>query len=170
MPTVIEKIDKYITESSKVQKKLIKEDIVDNDFTADVIDLLNSLDDSVLDDTQLILKDRILSAVDGLDDLEINLEDVDDVEDVDDELDQIIDEPAPEVLDEPIDDLDYDLEDLDYVGEATDREKKEIKDKKDTIKRLERSMKSETDPKKKNEKSKNIAKRKKSLSTLMAKK
>lgn len=167
MTTVIEKIDKYITESGKVQKKLIKEDIIDSDFTADVIDLLNSLDDSVLDDTQLILKDRILSSVDGLDDLEINLDDVDDVEDVDgDELDQVIDEPVPET----IDDLDFDLDDLDYVGEETNREKKEIKDKKETIKKLERSMKSETDPKKKNERSKTIANRKKSLSTLMAKK
>lgn len=121
MPTVIDRIDKYITESGKVQKKLIKEDIIDNDLTADIIDLLNSLDDSVLDDTQLILKDRILSSVDGLDDLEINLDDVDDVEDVDgDELDQVIDEPVPET----IDDLDFDLDDLDYVGEETDKKKK----------------------------------------------
>jgi hypothetical protein len=123
--SVIDKIDAYIESTSK--KKVIKEEIGENDFNSDVINFLNSIDDSMLDDEQIELKNKILSAnVETVtddypedDDDDIVIDDVDDIDitgnvnpdeigtdDID--LDTIIDVDVPKLSsadDFPEDDL-----------------------------------------------------------------
>lgn len=103
--SVIDKIDEYVTRKD-TKKKIIKES---TDINADILDLLNSLDDSMLDETQIELKERILSAnfeaqEDDVDDVVVDLDDyVDDV-DIDVDLDTIIDDDIPPSDDSPIED------------------------------------------------------------------
>ncbi|HRS26531.1 MAG TPA: hypothetical protein P5140_08335 [Methanofastidiosum sp.] len=78
---IIEKIDEYL--KSKEKKELIKEDIDSLDLTDDIITLINSLDDSVLDDRQIALKNKILSSIND----EIIDDDLDDDEVIDDSPD-----------------------------------------------------------------------------------
>ncbi len=59
---ITDKIDEYLNRKKK--PNLIKEDIDSVDVTDDIIRLIESLDDTVLDDEQIELKDKILSLLD----------------------------------------------------------------------------------------------------------
>jgi len=56
---ITSKIDEFL---SRNKKKLIKEQSEVSDLNADVMELLNSLDDDYLDEDQIALKDRIISS------------------------------------------------------------------------------------------------------------
>lgn len=111
--SVLDKIDKFMGKvnpsvKDKFKKHLVKEDIDEGGLNSDIIDLLNSLDDDMLSDEQLELKDRILSSYDYVD--------------VDDGADIPIDDDDIEV---PIDDLDLDLDlDIDLDDGFVDESKK----------------------------------------------
>jgi len=95
--SVLDKIDEYITRTNP-KKKIIRES---TDINADILDLLNSLDDSMLDDSQLELKERILSASD--DDPAVDEDVIDDVDNIEDDG-QVAAEDEPTGLDDIIDD------------------------------------------------------------------
>lgn len=102
--SVLDRIDEYITRNN-TKKKIIRESA---DINADILELLNSLDDSMLDDGQLELKERILSSNFETEENDVPDEDddivIDDVDNI--EADgQVSDEDEPEGLDDIIDDV-----------------------------------------------------------------
>jgi len=100
--SVLDKIDEYITRTTP-KKKIIKES---TDINADILDLLNSLDDSMLDETQIELKERILSANFETEEDDISVDEGDIIDDADNIEDdgQVSAEDEPIGLDDIIDD------------------------------------------------------------------
>ncbi len=132
--SVLDKIDEFLQEKSCTKnKKVIKEEIAESDINQDILDLLNSLDDDMLDTEQIELKNRILDANlyieetdDEIDD-EVNDEDLNDIEVSIDDIESMPDED--EVVD--IDDIDIDGEEagLDDIIDEPDTfyESKKVK-------------------------------------------
>jgi len=124
--TVIDKIDKYLS-----KKRTVNEQSEENDILEDILSFVNSLDDEYLDDEQLNLKEKILSANFTVIDNSSDLQEPE-IDDVPVDVDDIVDDDIPIDIDEQIDmdplenipDEIVDLTDDDFIEENKKTKKK----------------------------------------------
>jgi len=132
---ILEKIDEYL---SKKEKKIIKEDIDSLDITDDIIKLIDSLDDSLLNDEQIKLKNKILLSLDISINDEIPPEPVLDDNFIENYIDNLQDPETEEPFEIP-DDKYYE-DKTEWVKKLSEGKKKPVTKKKNSVKKPEKDI------------------------------